>query len=46
MIDFWIYYGAFLLILGGPLVIVLWDVCITEPRIAARQAVRRQAAQR
>lgn len=34
MIEFFIYYGAVLLLLGGPLVMVLWDVTITEPRKA------------
>lgn len=35
---FWIYYGAVLLLLGGPLlVIVLWDVCVTEPRQERRR---------
>lgn len=29
-----VWYGAALLLLGGPtLAIVLWDVCVTEPRL-------------
>lgn len=31
MITFFIYYGAALLLLGGPLAVVLWDVTVTEP---------------
>lgn len=34
MITFFIYYGAAALLLGGPIVMVLWDVCVTEPRKA------------
>jgi hypothetical protein len=30
MIEFFIYFGAAALLLGGPLVLVLWDVTITD----------------
>jgi hypothetical protein len=37
MIEFFIYFGAAALLLGGPLVMVLWDVTVTEPRKAVRR---------
>jgi hypothetical protein len=33
MSEFLLWYGAAAVLLFGPLVVVLWDVLVTEPRL-------------